>query len=354
MQLLKKEIEYSGRLKAVLCYWLIGALFLACNRKETEITPAFYYWKTTFDIPPALHSFINDLKIKKLYLRFFDVDWNNDEKKAAPIGIIHFNAPPDPSLAIVPVVYITNRTMEKVTGYEIQLLAQQIFDQVRSIANQQKIAFSELQLDCDWTEKSKENYFQLITSLKERLHASGKLISVTVRLHQVKYPMRSGVPNVDRAMLMFYNMGKLQTANSKNSIYNEVDAGKYTVAIKNYPLKLDVVLPCFSWAIHSRDTKVIGLLPKLMEKDFNLINFTLTGENTYKVNEPLFFQGEYLMKNDLLKLETITPELLLKNARQLSENIKIEERTVALFDLDSINVMRYEKENFEEAYNCFR
>lgn len=337
----------------VIRFLLILLLFAACTKQEMKTQPAFYYWKTTYSHSPFLSQFLNDLNIKKLYLRFFDVDWNNEQREAMPVGELHFNSAPDTALAIVPVVYITNKTFEKITDPQTEQLAQHIYNKVQTMAGDQHISFSELQLDCDWTEGTRENYFQLIRLLKQRLHAAEKRISVTVRLHQVKYPSRTGIPEADQGMLMFYNMGQLQSRQHRNSIYNEQDAGKYTAFIQKYPLHLDVVLPCFSWAVHLRDNKIIGLLNKVSEHDFNLINFTSTGENTYSVNAPLFFRGEYLMKNDLLKLEQVTPQLLVKAAKQLASHMKVEERTVAIFDLDSINVVRYEKENFEEAYNCF-
>jgi hypothetical protein len=324
-----------------------------CNRSTIKITPAFYYWKTTYAVSPASQHFLSGLTIHKLYMRFFDVDWNNEAGAAYPVAAIQFASKPDPSLHIVPVVFITNRTLENSNDTMMHSLSEKILTKVNSIARKQGIVFSELQLDCDWTEKTRERYFSLIRFTRAQLKKNGKRISVTVRLHQVKYPGITGVPDVDDAMLMFYNMGKLDPHANHNSIYNEQDASTYTTAIKNYPLHLDVALPCFSWAVHIRENRVIGLLKKVNKGDLNLTNFTSIGDGRFKVNNSFFYRGTYLMKADVLKLEEMTPALLSMASRQLARNIKKENRTVAIFDLDSINLMRYEKENFEETYDNF-
>jgi hypothetical protein len=333
---------------------LLSIIGTSCNRSTVKIDPAFYYWKTTYYSSPEVRHFLSDLQIHKLYMRFFDVDWNTDMNGAYPVAEIHFASGPDTTLQIIPVVFITNRTMEKISVPEINGLSKKIVTKVNTLAEDQGISFSELQLDCDWTEKTRDRYFLLIKSIRTQLHETGKVISATVRLHQVKYPKITGVPDVDRAMLMFYNMGKLDPQTNLNSIYNECDAATYTKAIKNYPLHLDVVLPCFSWAVHIRENKVIGLLNKITEQDLNLTNFTVFGKKKFKVNTSFFFHGEYLMKEDVLKLEEMSPALLSKATRQLERSMGKENRTVAIFDLDSVNIMRYEKENFQEIYNSFR
>ena len=80
------------------------------------------------------------------------------------------------------------------------------------------------------------------------------MLSATIRLHQVKYYKQAGIPPVDRGMLMFYNMGKLNALTAENSIYNSNDAAGYIETVDDYPLKLDLALPAFSWAVHFRNS----------------------------------------------------------------------------------------------------
>jgi hypothetical protein len=68
-------------------------------------------------------------------------------------------------------------------------------------------------------------------------------------------------------MLMFYNFGRIQADNPKSSIFNSDDASRYSSFISSYPLKLDVVLPVFSWSVQSREGRVLGLLEKIGSND---------------------------------------------------------------------------------------
>ncbi|MGG2305049.1 hypothetical protein ACE4Z6_26875, partial [Salmonella enterica] len=93
------------------------------------------------------------------------------------------------------------------------------------------------QIDCDWTLGTKEKYFSLLKRIKERMALP---LSCTIRLHQVKYQAKTGVPPVDRGMLMYYNMGHVEGATETNSIYDPANADKYVSYVKDYPLPLDV------------------------------------------------------------------------------------------------------------------
>jgi len=57
-----------------------------------------------------------------------------------------------------------------------------------------------------------------------------------------------GIPPVDKAMLMCYNLVKPLTNSTKNSILDIGELKSYLNEKRNYPLHLDVALPIFSWA----------------------------------------------------------------------------------------------------------
>src|SRR5207253_10476713 len=134
---------------------------------------------------------------------------------------------------------------------------------VSRMAEEQGMAFQQLQLDCDWSDSSRRNYFHFVDLLSHRLKAERKIVSATIRLHQIKYAERTGIPPVSRGMLMFYNFGRIQADSDRSSIFNAEDAGRYSSYIAGYPLELDVVLPAFSWSVHSREGRVLGLLENL-------------------------------------------------------------------------------------------
>ena len=65
----------------------------------------------------------------------------------------------------------------------------------------------EIQLDCDWNSSTQKKYFNLIEEMKLYPTWENIVWSATIRLHQLKYPKQTGVPPVNKGVLMFYNMG---------------------------------------------------------------------------------------------------------------------------------------------------
>ena len=103
-------------------------------------------------------------------------------------------------------------------------------------------AIKEIQIDCDWTDSTRNRFFRFTRTLGKLAHAEHSLISATIRLHQIKYFERTGIPPVDRGVLMFYNMGKLAAASERSSIFNTEDAEKYTSRLSQYPLPMDLIV----------------------------------------------------------------------------------------------------------------
>lgn len=103
--------------------------------------------------------------------------------------------------------------------------------------------FGEIQIDCDWTLKTKVNYFAFLNALKKISH---KTISCTLRLYPFKYPEIMGTPPVDKATLMCYNLTKPLESENKNSILDNNELRSYLKNTEKYPIHLDIALPLFS------------------------------------------------------------------------------------------------------------
>lgn len=284
----------------------------------------------------------------------FDVDWDEAGGTFIPVGKIVFISKPPRSLTYTPVVYIVNKTLQKTTPGAIGDLAIKILIQVQYITQLQNITFNELQLDCDWTETTREKYFHLLSVLKEALGKHHQLLSATIRLHQVKYASITGIPPVNKGMLMYYNMGKLGTSPGPNSIFNAEDASRYVDYIDKYPLPLDAALPAILWGIHIRENKIVNLLNNLSLQDFkNNRNFSRLDSLQVRADSSTFFKGLYFKKNDIIKMEEINPDLCLKAAKQLRSHLPKALRTVAIFQLDSLMTTRYEEKNLEKIFGTF-
>ena len=329
--------------------------FISCGKNNTPDNHAFYYWKTTFTLSEFEKQSLSHFEVNKLYVRLFDVDWDPSLGDIIPVAEISFADTLPNNIEIVPTVYLTNRSLGNVASQTIHDAARKIIQQVEGICKKNNISFSEVQLDCDWTEGTREKYFTLLNNLKDYLHQRHKTISATIRLHQVKYYERTGVPPVDRGMLMYYNMGKLDAKQLRNSIYNKQDADLYINAIGTYKLPLDIALPVFSMIIQIREQQIIELINKSYLRDIMTDGrFKKYSDETYIVQESFFLHGSYFMKNDILKIENVPATNLLEAAQSLSKHLPDEKRTVALFDLDSLNLRNYNEKDIQQVFSYFR
>jgi hypothetical protein len=180
--------------------------------------------------------------------------------------------------------------------------------------------------------------------------------SATIRLHQVKYSGRTGVPPVDRGMLMFYNVGRLSADPARPSIFNAEDAARYASFLDGYPLPLDGALPIFSWAIQGRSGQVIGLLPKPDLAALDAASgLRRVSADRYQATGPTLLGGDYLQAGDTLAIEAATPRVARQAAALLAGHYHPRgEFTLALFELDERNTQSYEPQDLEAVYSAVR
>jgi len=336
----------------IICI-LFGMLVLGCHKKENP-GRAYYYWKTVFHLSANQVKFLEDLKVTKIYIRFFDVDVNSVSGQLEPRAKIHFKEAVPAQYEIVPVVYITNKSFLKSNPSEIPDLAYNVMNLINDMSANNKIKYKEIQIDCDWTDNTKTKYFSFLKALKSKLIKNNLLLSATIRLHQVKYKAQTGIPPVDKGMLMYYNMGKITPDATSNSIYNATDAAKYVDYCKEYPLPFDVVLPVFSWGVHIRKNKVVELINNMNPTDFeNNTNFLKINTLSFVALQSFFLNGNYYMKDDIVRVEEVTPTDCREAAQQLKKKLIKPIKTIAIFHLDSLITNHYEKKDFEKIFNTF-
>ncbi len=329
-------------------------LFNSCGRGTSENQRAFYYWKTNFHLTAYEKHSLHELGITKLYVRLFDVDWAAELDDIIPVGEITFSEKPPVSTEIIPTVFITNRAIQNLKLQNIDTAAQKIMSQIEGMCNKNSIAFKEVQIDCDWSDGTRVKYFTLLDKMKNHLHLQRKQISATIRLHQIKYSKRTGVPPVDRGMLMFYNIGKLEATTQRNSIYNKDDAGLYISYLQGYKLPLDAALPIFSQILQIRQQKIVDLINKSFVCDILKDDrFRKMPNGTYIVQSSFFLHGVYFMKNDILQIERLSGDELLEAAESLAGHINKSKRTITLFDLDSLNLGNFNEKDIQQTFSYF-
>jgi hypothetical protein len=215
---------------------------------------------------------------------------------------------------------------------------------------------AEVQLDCDWTDTTKTAYFAFLTQLEQLAKLP---MSATIRLHQVKYRERTGVPPIQRGMLMFYNMGKFSADPDARAIFDPASAEKYLGRIGDYPLPLDVALPIWSWTVHVRDETVIGLMQSTDPDELATLDFVRApkdAEANYIVTRTAFLHGTLLREGDVLKIEVTGPSETLDAASMIAPRLASvsSARTVTLFDLSERNLHRHGVDKLEQVFRAVR
>jgi hypothetical protein len=323
-------------------FWLC-LLISSCRQRDRPV--AFYYWKTTFSLSPLEQRILKDNGVKTLYVRYFDVDFAPGDTCPAPVSPIHTDTLL-PGYHIIPVVYIKNRTFERLDTAGVVTLVRRIFGLVTQMSRSWNGNMGEVQFDCDWTEKTKDNYFLFLQQYKG---LSKGMISATIRLHQVKYKKETGIPPVDYGALMYYNMGSVNSG-SQNSIYERAIANRYNSFIRHYPLTLDIALPIFSWGHIIRGGRVVQLLNKMNEGHFkNDTNFCRTADGRFLVKHAGFKSGYYFQEDDVVKTEHVSADDLIDMSEQVNRYSNHRIRNLVFYDLDSINLMHYDENIYQKV-----
>lgn len=328
-------------------------LFLiGCKTKNSKIARAFYYWKSSFELNEKELAIIKENNISTLYIKYFDVVWNAQLNSAVPVAKILFKQVVPQELQIVPVVYITNNVLLKSNIDSVNNLAISISKLIKNYQPIVKNNIAEIQIDCDWTLSTKEKYFALLNGIKNEFEKS-MLISVTIRLHQIKYASTTGIPPVQKGMLMYYNMGNLQSSTS-NSIFNETDAEKYAPYIKQYPLPLDAVLPVFTWVKVFRNKQMIKLLNQTSLFELKQTgSFKSIDNNTIEALNANQYKDFYYVANDIFVEENMNPNTSLKAAQHLHQYFNSTNFTLALFHLHQPNLNEFTTQDIEALYTTF-
>ncbi len=384
-----------------LLFLMCATLLTTCKQSQTsslQVKKGFYYWKTYFDSYET-GKMLDSMEVKKLYVKFFDVSYN-ELQGAVPLaelqgGMSYFpyyedfksrerakitanrtkkdsikyaedpysfsfpeiTIPDSIKIEIIPTVFITNFTFEKLNKEQVSDLVKKVSVKLNSMIKRENAdehypkIFQEIQFDCDWSEKTKDKFFAFLAEFK-KLNPQFKL-SATIRLYQYKYYPKAGVPPVEKGMLMFYNLTSLQNPQAQNSILDIEEAKKYLTHQK-YPLKLDFALPIFSWGLIFRGGQYVDIYRTLDSKQASELKFLKkVAENQFMSLADTVHQNFYLREGDNIRIEEVTENQLIESVKLLKDIANQDSITVTFFHLDRPLINKYGYETFEKIYKSF-
>lgn len=330
-----------------LTIMLIGLLAMqSCSKNEKKIEEsgnAIYYWRTVFRLNDYEQDFLKKHDIKKMYVKFFDVDKSWDGEQPVPLGTTIFLDSVPSNMEIVPTVFITS---EAIADYP--LFIDKLLTRVIDMADVNGIKFGELQIDCDWTESHADEYFSFMKELKAKLDPKGIALSTTVRLFQLGYE----TPAADYGVLMCYNTGDIEKWETDNSILDTKDVEPYLGKLGKFKLPLSVAFPCFSWDVtysvsydNENEKYMRGI--EYDKYDFSdTEKFKKLSANKYELNidEDDYWTPKYV------RHEEVSLDEVLDAKNMILKNLSSAPVQFVMYHLDSVNLSKLSDDDVEKIY----
>jgi hypothetical protein len=326
------------------------------SKRNSPEVRSFYYWKSVYSLSGKEREYLHALRVNRLYVRFFDVTWDAQRGRAIPTAPIRFNDSFYLNFTIVPVVFLSNEVLARLDSAGVGALAGKIAGLAEQLREENRLPTPvELQLDCDWTAGTRDRYFSLLRNMRRWLDAHGQVscpLSATIRLYQCKYRDLTGVPPVERGLLMCYNMGDMKNSRARNSILETAELEKYTYKLSSYPLPLDVALPIFNWKVFFHGGRYAGLVESLPTAALNNGAIRRSG-NIYTFTRDTSLNGYSFATGDQLRDEQSEYDALAAAAQLVARQLKSPPGAVLFFHLDCSNLANYTTDELENIYAHF-
>ena len=208
-----------------------------------------YYWRTELRLDSTERAFLDRHDVKRVFCRYFDVVMRDGEPM--PNATISFSDTLPSGVELVPTVYITEDCMHKPHPG----LAAKLVSRVRQMNETNDLPpFSELQIDCDYTARSRQVYYDFLGEIAHSplFTSHFSLLSTTIRLHQLQMK----APPVDYGVLMLYNTGDPRRFMERNPVLDLRDVQPYLRHLSDYPLPLAAAYPVYQWVRHIHGVRV--------------------------------------------------------------------------------------------------
>ncbi len=336
----------TGRLIVVLL--ALAGLLPSCSREQPPLGIAFYHWKQVLELDRPCREFLVEARVKRLFVRFFDVDLDAASGMPVPVSELECRGDLPAGVSVIPVVFLTERVFR--SAVDPSRLAGQVAGKIERIVSRSGFAPArEIQLDCDWTESSRGRFFAFLEAMKKNA-PPGVLLSATLRLHQVKFREREGVPPAERATLMLYNMGDVESPVAHNSI---IDAGvfrSYADALSDYPLPFDLALPIYRWGLVYRLDRLARIVNDLDQEDVAAAGgaFKALGNGRFLCRRGVHLGGAAFFPGDLLRLEAAEFSTVRECQRLARKALKGRQAGLVFYHLDAKALARFGRSHILE------
>lgn len=304
-------------IQTVVLTVLIMLFFAACSHKESTAVRSMYYWSTVFRLSDSKKTFLRHHNIQRLYIRYFDVV-RDDNGWTVPNATIQFKDSIPDGVEVVPTIYVMNDCMER--GNDD--LAQKILKRVKQMNATNDIKnVKEIQIDCDWTNTTRQSFFRFMEQLRRLAHSENIQVSATIRLHQLSQTP----PPADRGILMLYNTGEFTRLECHKPILDMHAVAPYLPQLKSYKLPLSTAYPTFGWRILFRERQYVGII----HADDDLP----------------------VLPDDSIVIRQPSAVDVLQGVKAIEMRRREANDEIILFDLTESNINRFKQEEYEKIFN---
>ena len=342
--------RFSGWLNVAV---LIAALlFAACQQQPKHtITRGFYFWKTNVALNDYEAQRLRAAGCRRLFVRFFDVQ-SGPDGQPKPLAIARLQDAPR-NFEITPVVFVVNDALKTLSTDHVDTLAARMAGLLARQCSDAGITPREIQIDCDWTATTKDRYFALLRGLKAQPFFQDKIVSATIRLHQVRYIQKTGTPPADRGLLMCYNMGDTRKSGAHNSILNVDVARQYLSGLKAYPLPLDVALPLFRWCLLFDGPRFVGIIRDATpEAAAACAAFERRNAYEFRCLRDTLWYGIALKRGMTVRAEQSDLSAVKDVATFVAKHLPPKPLSILLYHADSSTLQPFSDDALEEIYRA--
>jgi len=312
---------------------LLALLLGGCRRSASSSASgasarSFYLWRGELTLDARDRSTLEALKVKRLYLRVFDVTWSARRKRPDQTPSLRITGTPEDWVELVPVVFITPDVFRDLGPGRLPWLAGHLLDQIAAVLGPTRFRRTrELQIDCDWYPTIRGPYFGFLRELSRQAAArAGRrlVLSATLRLHQLADRDAAGMPPTDRVTLMLYSLTPVRRFGTQNALLDPGVVEAYLRRAGPYPLPVDVALGLFSWAAHfNADRELLGLIREVRAADLDgLAGLQKEKGAVYRVTGETRLGPHKLLVGDRLRLDEQRLEDVLTVARMLRARLR--------------------------------
>ena len=299
----------------ILC--LLALLLMAACNTESSKAPvrSAYYWSTTFALDSMQREWMSKEGVRRMYVRYFDVVESIDGT-VMPNATINFQDSVPEGVEVVPCVFVTNEAMAHAPAHLDSLIYQRV-KQMSATHDIKRV--KTIQIDCDWSQRTRTAYFAMLEGIRNRAHADGLQLSVTIRLHQLS----QSVPPADAGVLMVYNTGDVRNM-ERDPILSAEDVRPYLRHLSGYNLPLSAAYPAFAWDIQYRRGQYIEI--RHIDDEMRL------------------------MPGDTLVHRAPSVETVLQVKHIIDAERSDVHGEIILFDISKNNIQRITKHHYEKVY----